>query len=164
VAGVPDSWQDLELGAPEIARLGMDRINAVRVALLGTVRRDGSARISPIEPYFARGELLVGAMARSAKVADLLRDPRCVLHSAVTGPDSGEGELKLYGSALEAGPELRGAAAAAWWSAVAGDKAVVFALRIGQAMFIDWDIEHGLMTIHRWSPEGGYRQTSRTYP
>jgi hypothetical protein len=28
------SWQDLELGAPEIARLGMDRINAVHVALL----------------------------------------------------------------------------------------------------------------------------------
>lgn len=164
LAGVPGSWQDLELSAPEIARLGIDRINAMRVALLGTVRRDGSPRISPIEPYFARGELIVGAMAWSTKAADLLRDPRFVLHSAVTGPDSGEGELKLYGSALEAGPELRGAAAAAWWSAWAADKAIVFALRIGQAAFIDWDIEHGLMTIHRWSPERGYRQTSRTYP
>jgi len=164
VAGVPGRWQDLELGAPEIARLGLDRINAVRVALLGTVRRDGSPRISPIEPYFAGGELLIGAMAWSAKAADLLRDPRFALHSAVTGPDSGEGELKLHGSALQARADLRAAAAAAWWSGWAGDNAVVFALRIGQAVFIDWDIEHGLMTIHRWSPERGYRQASRTYP
>lgn len=88
---MPASWQDLELGAPEIVRLGMERINAVHVALLGTVPRDGSPRISPVEPYIARGELLVGVMAWSAKAADLLRDPRFALHSAVTGPDSGEG-------------------------------------------------------------------------
>jgi phage I-like protein len=103
-------------------------------------------------------------MAWSMKAADLLRDQRFVLHSAVTGPDSGEGELKLYGSALEAGPELRGAAATAWWSTWAADKAIAFALRIGQAVFIGWDIEHGLMSVRRWSPQAGYRQASRTYP
>ena len=110
---MPGTWQDLELGAPEIARLGRDRINAARVALLGTLRADASPRISPVEPYFVRGQLLVGAMTWSGKAADLLRDPRYVLHSAVTGPDSGEGELKLYGSAVEAGQELRDAAAGA---------------------------------------------------
>jgi hypothetical protein len=103
-------------------------------------------------------------MTWSTKAADLLRDLRFALHSAVTGPDCGDGELKLHGSALEAGPELRGAAAAAWWSAWAGDKAIVFALRIGQAVFIGWDIEHGLMIVRRWSPQAGCRQTSRTYP
>jgi pimeloyl-ACP methyl ester carboxylesterase len=86
---VPGIWQDLELGAPEIARLGMDRIRTARVALLGTLRADASPRISPIEPYFVEGQLLVGAMTWSRKAADLLRDPRYVLHSAVTGPDSG---------------------------------------------------------------------------
>ena len=93
----------MELGAPEVARLGMARLNAARVALLGTLRRDGSPRISPIEPHIVEGQLLIGAMAWSGKAADLRRDPRYVLHSAVTGPDSGEGELKLYGSAVEAG-------------------------------------------------------------
>jgi hypothetical protein len=161
---VPGSWQDLELGAPEVARLGMDRINAAHIALLGTLRADGSPRISPIEPYFARGQLLVGAMAWSRKAADLHRDPRFVLHSAVTGPDSGEGELKLHGTAIEASPDLRRATATAWWSAWAPDKAIVFSLCIWQAVFIEWDIEHGLMTVHRWSPEGGYSQTSRAYP
>lgn len=164
MARVPGSWRDLELGAPEIARLGMDRIKAARVALLGTLRADGSPRISLVEPYVAEGQLLVGAMAWSGKAADLLRDPRFVLHSAVTGPDSGEGELKLYGSAVEAGPGVRGATAGAWWSAWPADRAVVFSLCIGQAAFIEWDIEHALMTVHRWSPEAGYRQTSRTYP
>jgi hypothetical protein len=74
-------------------------------------------------------------MASSRKAADLRRDPRCVLHSAVTSPDSGEGEFKVYGSALEVGDDLRGAAADAWWSAWPADRAVVFSLHIEQAVF-----------------------------
>ena len=79
----------MELAAPEIARLGMAQLNAAHVALLGTLRRDGSPRISPIEPYLAGGQLLIGAIARSAKAGDLRRDPRYVLHSVVTGPTAG---------------------------------------------------------------------------
>jgi hypothetical protein len=164
LTGVPGSWQDLELGAPELARLGMNRISAARVALLGTLRADASPRISPVEPYFVAGQLLVGVMTWSGKAADLLRDPRYVLHSAVTGPDSGEGELKLYGSATEAAHDLRGATAGAWWLAWPPNKAIVFSLRIGQAVFIEWDIGHGLMTVHRWSPGSEYGRTSRAYP
>lgn len=161
---MPGIWQDLELGAPVIAQLGIHRINATRVALLGTLRRDASPRISPVEPYVVAGQLLVGVMAWSGKAADLLRDPRCVLHSAMTGPDSGEGELKLYGAAVEAAQDLREAAPGAWWSDWPPDRAIVFSLRIAQAVFIEWDTGHGLMTVHRWSPGSGYSQTNRTYP
>jgi Pyridoxamine 5'-phosphate oxidase len=166
VTGAPAllNWRDLELAAPEIARLGLARLTSARTALLGTLRRDGSPRISPIEPYLVQGQLLIGAMAWSAKASDLRRDPRCVLHSVVTGPDSGEGELKLYGSAAGTAQDLRGAAAQAWWLAWPPDKAVVFTLHIEQAAFVDWDIDHGLMTIHRWSPPSGYAVTSRPYP
>jgi hypothetical protein len=66
------------------ARPGLLR---ARVALLGTLRRDSSPRIGPIEPYIVEGQLLIGAMAWSKKTDDL----RYVLHSPVTGPDSGEG-------------------------------------------------------------------------
>jgi hypothetical protein len=97
-------WRDLEQGAPKIARLGMARLAAVPVAMLGTVRPDGSPRISPVEPCLAGGQLFIGAMAWSGKAADLHRDPRYVLHSVVTGPDTGEGEFKVYGSAAPAGP------------------------------------------------------------
>lgn len=164
LAGVPASWQDLELGAPEMARLGMARLNAAGVAMLGTVRRDGSPRISPVEPHLAAGQLVVGAMTGSGKAADLLCDPRYTLHSTVTGPDTGEGELKLYGSAAEAGQHVRGATASAWWSALPVDVAIVFWLHIAQAVFIEWDTGHGLMTIHRWSPQRGYNQARRSYP
>jgi hypothetical protein len=154
----------VELGAPELARLGIARLNSARVALLGTLRPDGSPRISPIEPYIAAGELIIGAMAWSAKATDLRRDPRCVLHSVVAGPDSGEGELKLYGSAAEVGQDLRAAAPDAWWLAWPPDKAVVFTLHIRKAVFVDWDIDGGLMTIHRWSPTRGYAAARRPYP
>jgi hypothetical protein len=166
VASAPalPGWRDVELGAPELARLGIARLAAARLALLGTLRRDGSPRISPIEPYLAEGQLLIGAMAWSAKVTDLRRDPRYALHSVVTGPDSGEGELKLYGPAAQAGQDLRAAAAGAWWLAWAPEKAAVFTLHIGQAMFIDWDTSRGLMTVHRWSPVPGYTVASRPYP
>ena len=166
MAAVPAlaSWRDVELGAPELSRLGLARLTSARVALLGTLRRDGSPRISPVEPYLAQGQLLIGAMAWSAKAADLRRDQRYTLHSAVTGPDTGDGELKLTGPASEAGQDLRASAAGAWWLAQAQDKAVVFVLHIGQAVFIDWDIKRGLMTVHRWSPPTGYAVGSRPYP
>ena len=133
------------------------------MALLGTLRRDASPRISPVEPAVAEGQLLIGAMAWSGKAADLRRDPRYVLHSAVTGPDSGEGELKLSGAAVEASHH-HPSVAQAWWSASPPDKAVVFCLGIEQAVFVEWDTGHGLMTVHRWSQPGGYTQARRHYP
>lgn len=162
-AGLAD-WYDLERGAPELARLGMARLHDAGVAMLGTLRRDGSPRISPVEPHLVQGRLLAGAMAWSAKAADLLRDRRYVLHSAVTGADSGEGELKVYGAAEQASQDLRTAVTTAWWSGQPEEQAVVFTLRIATALFIEWDIEHALMTVHRWSARGGYGHDSRSYP
>jgi Pyridoxamine 5'-phosphate oxidase len=166
MAGVANmlDWGDMELDAPEIARLGIARLNAARIAMLGTLRLDGSPRISPIEPYIVHGRLLVGVMTWSAKAADLRRDPRYVLQSSVTGRDSGDEELKLHGRAVRADPEIRREAADAWWLDQPPDKAMVFVLRIGQALLVGWDIERGAMTVHRWSPQGGYSHTSRTYP
>ena len=61
-AGTLASWRDMELGAPELARLGMARLTSPRVALLGTLRRDGSPRISPIEPYITAGQPLTATV------------------------------------------------------------------------------------------------------
>jgi Pyridoxamine 5'-phosphate oxidase len=155
-------WRDLEQGAPKIARLGMARLAEVPVAMLGTVRPDGSPRISPVEPCLGGGQLLIGAMAWSRKAADLHRDPRYVLHSVVTGADTGEGELKLHGSAAPAGPELRGVARA-WWSGHP-EQAAVFVLGIATALFIEWDLEQGVMTTHQWNPRNGYHHGTRRYP
>jgi hypothetical protein len=157
-------WRDLAEAAPEIARLGKERLDQARVALLATLRKDGSPRISPVEPYLSRGHLLFGAMSWSLKTRDLLRDPRCVLHSAVTGPDNGEGELKLYGRAIEADDQIRNSCQGGWWLERPPDAATVFALDIEQATFISWDTAHGQMTVRQWSPRRGLTETRRRYP
>jgi len=159
------TWQDFEKAAPELARLGRECFDRTGVAMLGTLRRDGSPRISPIEPYFARDELLFGAMTWSAKARDLARDARCVLHSAVTDAGGPDGELKLYGRAIavrEAG--LRDAPREAWWVGRATDLASVFSLGIEQAAFVRWDTAAGLVLLRRWSPGRGYSEVERAYP
>lgn len=157
------SWHDLETSAPEIARLGKERLIQAGVALLGTLRKDGSPRISPVEPYLSQGRLLFGAMSWSSKTRDLLRDSRCVLHSAVTGPDEGEGELKLYGRAIEANDQVR-ESCQGWWLERPRDSATVFVLDFEQAAFISWDIERGQMLVQRWSAQQGYAERTRAYP
>lgn len=103
-------------------------------------------------------------MTWSGKAADLRRDPRYVLHSVVARPDGGEGELKLQGLAAEASRALRAGAGSAWWAAQPPEKAAVFVLGIEQALFVEWDIEHTVMTIHQWCPRDGYSRRARTYP
>ena len=157
-------WRDLEAAAPEIALLGMERLHQTRLALLGTLRKDGSPRISPVEPCLTQGHLLFGTMTWSAKRRDLSRDPRCVLHTVVSDPDSGEGELKLYGRALEVGEQIRSGCRDAWWATRPTEAAAVFSLDITHAAFVSWDTEHGRMTARRWSPKRGYVETTRDYP
>ena len=158
------TWAELEAAAAEIARLGRERLDQARVALLGTIRKDGSPRISPIEPFFSHGHLLLGAMSRSAKTRDLKRDPRCVLHSTVTGPDSGDPELKLYGRAVEVDDAVRDACEGAWWHDHPRGAEVVFSLTIERSVFVSWDLERGEITIKRWSPQDGLDETTRGYP
>ena len=157
------SWGNLEASAPEIARLGKERLDQARVALLASLRKDGSPRISPVEPYLSQGHLLFGAMSWSLKARDLLRDSRCVLHSAITGPDNGEGELKLYGRAIEADEQTRNNCQG-WWSERPSSAAIVFAFEVEQAAFISWNTERGQMIVRRWSPRRGYSKNTREYP
>src|SRR2546423_7279724 len=94
-------WSEFQVVAPQLAELGLDRFNGTGVALIGTLRKDGSPRISPIEPFIVHGQLLLGMRWHTTKALDLLRDPRCVIHSAVSSVEGSEGEFKLRGRALE---------------------------------------------------------------
>ena len=159
------TWGELESAAPEIARLGKERFGRVGLALLGTVRADGSPRISPVEPHVVEGHLLFGAMSWSGKAHDLRRDPRCVVHSAVCDPDNPDGELKLYGRAHEVDePEVRNGSAGAWWVSRPVEDARVFSLAIEEAAFISWDAAHALMTLRRWARKHGVSEVTRSYP
>lgn len=101
-------WDAFTESCPEIAALAEDRFRTDQLVLLGTIRPDGSPRISPCEVDLAAGRLLLGMMWRSRKAEDLARDPRIAVHSIPSDRMNPGGDVKLYGRAIdEQDPEIR---------------------------------------------------------
>jgi hypothetical protein len=106
------NWERFVADAPELAGRAEARFRNDGLYLVGTLRKDGSPRISPCELDFAAGELLLGMTWRSRKALDLLRDPRIVVHSVTSDREGIEGDVKLYGRAIDIfAPEVRQATA-----------------------------------------------------
>jgi hypothetical protein len=107
-------WDGFEHACPELADLARERLARDQLVMLGSIRRDGSPRVSPCECDFAAGRLFVSMMWRSMKALDLLRDPRIVVHSVTSNKDGTDGDVKIYGRAVdERDPEVREAFRAA---------------------------------------------------
>jgi hypothetical protein len=101
-------WDAFEQACPEIATMAAERFRRDDLVMVGTIRRDGSPRISPNEPDLAAGRLFVSMMWRSKKALDLLRDPRIVVHSVTCDRSGTDGDVKLYGRVVdERDPEVR---------------------------------------------------------
>ncbi len=101
-------WEEFEAGAPEVAELARTEFERHGMALVGTLRKDGSPRISCVLPLVLDGELLLGMMWRSRKAVDLQRDPRLVLHNPISTNRGDEIEVSLQGRAVEVqDPEVR---------------------------------------------------------
>jgi hypothetical protein len=157
------SWQALDAVAPDRAREGQERFERTHVAMLGTIRSDGSPRISPVEPRFLGGELVVGVMP-SPKWDDLRRDSRCVLHSVVSDLDGTEGEFKVYGRAAPTDDPAIVGAEGTWWAGRPRNRFEVFIIQIDEAVLVTWNAAQDQMLTARWSPDGGERVASRPYP
>ncbi len=95
------SWADFRRGDPELAAVADARMAEDGVVLVGTLRANGWPRVSPIEPLVVGDHLYLGMMWRSRKAVDLLADPRCVVHTAVHDRAGTEGDVKVYGRALD---------------------------------------------------------------
>lgn len=93
-------WGEFEAQAPKLAELGQKLIEKDQLVLIGTIRRDGSPRISPVEPDITNGRLYLGMIWGSFKALDLLRDPRCTVHCLVHDRMASEGEFKLFGRSI----------------------------------------------------------------
>ncbi len=94
------SWAEFAAAAPELAVPVQERFDKHGLALLATIRKDGSPRICAIEPLFSMGELWLGSMPGSRKEADLRRDPRFALHNATVDKNVADGDAKIAGRAL----------------------------------------------------------------
>jgi hypothetical protein len=93
-------WEEFEREVAGLAGVVRPRFEEPGLVLLVTLRRDGSPRLSPVEPLFWAGELWLSCMWRSTKAADLRRDDRVLVHSIVTRREGDEGDVKLRGRAV----------------------------------------------------------------
>jgi hypothetical protein len=153
-------WDEFAAACPELSSLGEERFRARELCLIGTLRKNGWPRISPVEPDFVDGDLMLGMMWRSPKALDLLRDPRVVVHSVVSKRSGEEGDFKLYGRAVDVhDPERRAAYRAAIKARIDWEPDEpnfhLFAIDVDTAGFVTFgDPRYGLA----WDPERGLRR------
>jgi hypothetical protein len=94
-------WNAFAAACPELAELAATRFGADQLVLLGTLRPDGTPRISAVEPDIAGGDLMIGMIPGSVKALDLLRDPRATVHSWPPDNKGERGDVKLYGRMVD---------------------------------------------------------------
>ena len=162
-------WSDVEDAQPRLAGLGHARLIEPGVVLVATIRQDGTARISPVEPLIMDGDLWLSMMWQSTKARDLQRDPRILVHSVITGRDGGLGEFKIRGTARPEGDQavqLRYAdtvAGSLGWNPEPG-RFHLFAVDIQHVSFVSYDDATGDQHVAMWPPAREFirRGTSAT--
>ncbi len=151
-------WADFEAEQPRLAELGRKKLAQPGVVLVGTIRRDGAPRVSPVEPLLWRGDLWLSMGWETRKASDLRRDPRVLVHSIVTSPNGQEGEYKLRGRALLVedravqGEFAREVSERLGWTPEVG-KFHLFRVDVEDVTFIHWDDATNDQFIARW-PDG----------
>lgn len=160
-------WREFQQAVPQLAGLVQQQFQRTGVALLGTICRDGTPRISPIEPVVAQEQLLLGMLWRSTKALDLFRDPRCVIHSAITSLAGTEAEVKLRGRAVEVQDpnerERHSQAFSQRWGARTPERFHIFSVTIESVACLTYDTDTGEMLAKQWDPHRGLRETRRPY-
>lgn len=154
-------WDEFAKVCPKLGKITHQRLTKDQLVMLGTLRKDGSPRISPCEVDFATGHLFLGMMWRSPKALDLLRDPRIVVHSVTVNKDGTDGDVKLYGRAANIeDPELRGEFREAILARInwAPDEPEfhLFSLDIERAAYTIFG--GGKERVMAWDPSGGLRE------
>ncbi|HEY3484870.1 MAG TPA: pyridoxamine 5'-phosphate oxidase family protein [Ilumatobacteraceae bacterium] len=93
------TWDEFEVGAPELAAAVRARFESTKHHVLATLRADGAPRVSGTEVQFVGGRLYAGMMPGSVKANDLLRDPRFALHANPGDGSMAGGDAKVGGIA-----------------------------------------------------------------
>jgi hypothetical protein len=148
-------WEEFEELEPRLAALGRVKLGDPGVVLLCTIRRDGSPRLSPVEPLFWNGELWLSMGWQTRKATDLQRDPRLLVHSTVTTREGTDGEYKLRGRAVaEADQDVHQGYARTvelqlGWRPEPG-RFHLFRVDVTDVTFIRWDPATNDQYVTRW--------------
>jgi len=162
-------WSDVERQQPQLAELGGRLLTGPGVVLVATIKRDGTPRLSPVEPLMLDGSLWLSMMWRSAKAMDLFRDPRILVHSVIASRAGAPGEFKVRGVARaqdDAAVHRRYAEIAArelGWEPQFG-RSHLFDVDIADVTFISYDAPTGDQHVAMWPPAREFvrRATSAT--
>ena len=150
-------WEQMRVRQPRLAEIGRARLIKPGVLLVGTVRRDGTPRLSPVEPWVMDGVLWLCMLWQSTKAHDLMRDPRILVHSIVTGREGTEGEFKIRGTArLETSPDVLRrysdeVTQALGWTPSPG-RSHLFAVDIESVTYMCYTSESGDQHVAMWPP------------
>jgi len=138
----------------------MAEFSALGLGLLGTIRKDGSPRISCVLPFVLDDELYLGMLWRSRKALDLLRDPRLTLRNAICTNTGHEAEVSLRGRAVEVlDPSTRARYVQALWERTEWREPFhLFSVEIEGASLVRYG--EGRQTVRVWP---GEKQFSRAY-
>lgn len=157
----PVPWRQFEVRAPDLAERVRLRFESHIHAVLATLRRDGSPRLSGMEAPIRDGHLWLGMMPGSLKAADLLRDPRFSLHSS---PDTEElplGDARIGGQAVVATPEEVDLFVAGHRMPIENpDAMALFTVCISQATLTR--VEGQELIVEFWTPSDGLREFRRS--
>jgi hypothetical protein len=163
------SFTELDSTVPDLAARARAVLDSTTNAVLGTIRRDGTPRLSGIDPFFHGGELHIGSMPGARKGEDLRRDPRIALHSIPWesrrlregASDPGEADVKLSGTATLVTD--RDAIGAAFKTppeeidpATSGD---LFVVEVQALVVIS--VADDQLVIERWTTDDGHRVIRR---
>jgi hypothetical protein len=166
------SFVDVENVEPDLA----DRVRAILSsttnAVLGTIRRDGSPRLSGADPYFHDGQLRIWSMPLARKGQDLRRDPRVAVHSIPwdsrrlrDGAEAvGDADAKVSGTAVLVTDAGERSAFRSWLASERGleppDDWDLFTIDIDTLTVVS--VDNGELVIDRWSSSHGRQTTRRT--
>ncbi|MFI0470484.1 pyridoxamine 5'-phosphate oxidase family protein [Saccharopolyspora sp. 5N102] len=148
--------------APNLAERVRGEIGSFGFVLVGTVRRDGAPRISPVEAHFVQQQLMLVMIAGTQKVRDLDRDSRVLLRTPVTNPARPECDVQLRGHVVDVDESQREATTASV-EATSGwrprDTWRFFTVVVNAASCIEWSEDE--MRLTRWDRVHGLRPTER---
>jgi Pyridoxamine 5'-phosphate oxidase len=154
------SWNEIAQDAPDFAARVRACFDAGTNKTLATLRRDGSPRISGTELLITDGEVTLGMMPDSVKLADVRRDPRVAVHSPTLEPPEDvagwAGEAKLAGVLVDIEPRADVPAGAATFRLDITEAVLTYVTSSEPGGPVD------LLVVESWHPGIGHRRRSRT--
>ncbi|MGC0421455.1 pyridoxamine 5'-phosphate oxidase family protein [Embleya sp. AB8] len=151
-------WSEFEKAEPEFAATVRERFGMYKHHVLGTLRRDGSPRLTGLEADFRFGQLWLGMMPGSLKARDLLRDPRFSLFANPgEGAQMAHGDVRVSGRAIEeVDEELK-----ARYVGATGAPTPFHLFRVELAEVSRIGVEGEEIVVRTWRPGGAVRTIRR---